>query len=351
MPKSETFYDDILFFEKEFGGIMPLEITVDTGRKNGVMRPATLESMAKLEEYLEDIPEISQPLSVVKLVKYDRQAFYNGKAEYFDLPTSQERTFLLSYIKNSNGKADMLRSLVDSTGQTARITVFMKDIGTEKMHRIEEAIAKQTQKLFPEDQYKVRLTGKAYMFTKGTDYLVGNLIQSLLLTIGIIALMMFYMFRSVKMVIISLIPNMLPLLITAGVMGYSGIPLKPSTILVFGIAFGISIDDTIHFLAKYRQELVQNHWKVKRSVYAALRETGISMFYTSIVLFFGFSIFTLSSFGGTKALGGLISTTLLFAMASNLILLPSLLIALERSIANKKTFIEPHIDVLGEDED
>ena len=162
---------------------------------------------------------------------------------------------------------------------------------------------------------------------------------------------MFYMFRSVKMVIISLIPNMLPLLITAGVMGYVGIPLKPSTILVFGIAFGISIDDTIHFLAKYRQELVQNHWKVKRSVYAALRETGISMFYTSIVLFFGFSIFTLSSFGGTKALGGLISTTLLFAMASNLILLPSLLIALERSIANKQTLIEPHIDVLGEDED
>ena len=134
-------------------------------------------------------------------------------------------------------------------------------------------------------------------------------------------------------------------------MGYAGIPLKPSTILVFGIAFGISIDDTIHFLAKYRQELMVNQWKVKRSVYAALRETGISMFYTSVVLLFGFSIFTLSSFGGTKALGGLISTTLFFAMCSNLILLPSLLIALEKSIANKKTLIEPHIDVLGEDED
>ena len=170
------------------------------------------------------------------------------------------------------------------------------------MHHIEEAIAKQTDKLFPTDQYKVSLTGKAYMFTKGTDYLVGNLIQSLLLTIVIIAVMMFYMFRSFKMVIISLIPNLLPLAITAGVMGYAGIPLKPSTILVFGIAFGISIDDTIHFLAKYRQELMVNQWKVKRSVYAALRETGISMFYTSVVLLFGFSIFTLSSFGGTKAL-------------------------------------------------
>jgi putative membrane protein len=163
--------------------------------------------------------------------------------------------------------------------------------------------------------------------------------------------MMFYMFRSFKMVIISLIPNLLPLLVTAGVMGYAGIPLKPSTILVFGIAFGISIDDTIHFLAKYRQELVLHKWKVKRSVYAALQETGISMFYTSIILLFGFSIFTLSSFGGTKALGGLISTTLFFAMTSNLILLPSLLIALEKSIANKKTLIEPHIDVLGEDEE
>lgn len=351
MPKSETFYDDILFFEKQFGGIMPLEITVDTGRKNGVMRPNTLQSMAKLEEFLEDIPEISQPISVVRLVKYARQAFYNGKASYFDLPTAQERTFLLSYIKNSGGKSDMLHSIVDSTGQIARITVFMKDIGTEKMHHIEEAIAKQTDKLFPKDQYTIRLTGKAYMFTKGTDYLVGNLIQSLLLTIGIIALMMGYMFRSFKMVIISLIPNLLPLLITAGVMGYAGIPLKPSTILVFGIAFGISIDDTIHFLAKYRQELIYHNWKVKRSVYAALQETGISMFYTSIVLFFGFSIFTLSRFGGTKALGGLISTTLLFAMASNLILLPSLLIALEKSIANKQTLKEPNIDVLGEDED
>ena len=351
MPKGEKFYDDILYFEKKFGGIMPLEITINTGKKNGVMRPATLQSMAKLEEYLADIPEISQPISVVRLVKYARQAFYNGKAEYFDLPTAQERTFVLSYVKNSDGKADMLRSIVDSTGQIARITVFMKDIGTEKMHHIEEAIAKQTDKLFPTDQYKVSLTGKAYMFTKGTDYLVGNLIQSLLLTIAIIAVMMFYMFRSFKRVIISLIPNLLPLAITAGVMGYAGIPLKPSTILVFGIAFGISIDDTIHFLAKYRQELMANQWKVKRSVYAALRETGISMFYTSVVLLFGFSIFTLSSFGGTKALGGLISTTLFFAMSSNLILLPSLLIALEKSIANKKTLIEPHIDVLGEDEE
>lgn len=162
---------------------------------------------------------------------------------------------------------------------------------------------------------------------------------------------MAYMFRSFRMIIVSLIPNLLPLLITAGLMGYLGVPIKPSTILVFSIAFGISVDDTIHFLAKYRQELLANHWKIKKSVYAALRETGVSMFYTSIVLFFGFSVFTISSFGGTVALGALVSITLLFAMLSNLILLPSLLLSLERSIANKDVLKEPAINIIPEEED
>lgn len=157
---------------------------------------------------------------------------------------------------------------------------------------------------------------------------------------------MAFMFRSFKMILISILPNILPLLITAGLMGYFGIPLKPSTILVFSIAFGISVDDTIHFLAKYRQELQANNWKVKKSVYAALRETGVSMFYTSIVLFFGFLVFTVSSFGGTKALGGLVSITLLFAMMSNLLLLPSLLLTLESKIANKRTLKEPTVPIL-----
>lgn len=134
-------------------------------------------------------------------------------------------------------------------------------------------------------------------------------------------------------------------------MGFLGVPIKPSTILVFSIAFGISVDDTIHFLAKYRQELIANNWKIKKSVYAALKETGVSMFYTSIVLFFGFSIFTISSFGGTVALGALVSATLLFAMLANLLLLPSLLLSLEKSIANKKTFHKPALKIIPDKED
>jgi predicted RND superfamily exporter protein len=152
------------------------------------------------------------------------------------------------------------------------------------------------------------------------------------------------------MIVISLVPNLLPLLLTAGIMGYFGVPLKPSTILVFSIAFGISVDDTIHFLAKYRQELKANNWRIRKSVFNALRETGVSMFYTSIVLFFGFSVFMISSFGGTVALGGLVSLTLVFAMLSNLILLPVLLLSLEKTIANEKEFIEPKIDILPEND-
>ncbi|CEN53431.1 conserved membrane hypothetical protein [Capnocytophaga canimorsus] len=171
-----------------------------------------------------------------------------------------------------------------------------------------------------------------------------NLIYSLGFAILMIALMIAIIFRSFRMILISLVPNMLPLLVTAGMMGFLGIPLKPSTVLVFSIAFGISMDDTIHFLAKYRQELISRNWKIHKSVYASIRETGVSMFYTSIVLFFGFSVFLISDFGGTKALGGLISVTLFFAMLTNLLLLPSLLLSLERSIANKETLKSPILE-------
>jgi predicted RND superfamily exporter protein len=224
----------------------------------------------------------------------------------------------------------------------------MKDIKTERMEEIESELRKAIAKIFPEERYGVQITGKSLLFLKGTKYLINNLILSLSLAILLIAFFMAYLFRSFKMIIISLIPNLLPLIITAGVMGFSGIPLKPSTILVFSIAFGISVDDTIHFLAKYRQELIANGWKINKAVFAALRETGISMFYTSIVLFFGFSVFLSSNFGGTQALGGLVAVTLMMAMLANLILLPSLLISLQDTISNDHVLKQPKIKNLDQ---
>ncbi len=351
MPKSAGFFKDIQFFEDEFDGIMPLEILIDTKRKQGVLKLPTLRRMDKLEELLIETPELSKPISILNLVKYAKQTYYNGNPKYYQLPTSQERNFILPYAKSFESEAGVMKSYIDTTGRYARMTTFMKDVGTEEMERIESNLAPRLEKIFPKEKYEVTFTGKALIFQKGTNYLVWNLIFSLGLAIILIALFMAWMFRSFKMIIISLIPNLLPLLMTAGLMGYLGVPIKPSTILVFSIAFGISVDDTIHFLAKYRQELKSNRWKIRKSVFAALKETGVSMFYTSTVLFFGFSVFMISSFGGTKALGGLVSATLLFAMLANLLLLPSLLLSLERSIANKKTLKEPSLRIIASDEE
>jgi predicted RND superfamily exporter protein len=351
MPKKAGFFQDIRFFEKEFDGIMPVEIVVDTKKPKGVMKPATLKRMDQLGTVIEEIPELSKPISVVNLVKYSKQAFYNGIPKYYQLPTTQENNFIMDVARKSSENGNLLKSFVDSTGQTARITTFMKDVKTDRMEAIEARLLENITKIFPTERYSVYMTGSALLFLKGTKYLVKNLVMSLAFAIFLIALFMAFLFRSFRMIVISLIPNLLPLVITAGVMGFFGVPIKPSTILVFSIAFGISVDDTIHFLAKYRQELTANRWQIKKSVYAALRETGVSMFYTSIVLFFGFSVFVISNFGGTVALGALVSATLMFAMLANLILLPSLLLSLERSIANKEVLRKPQIDILPKEED
>lgn len=354
MPKKTGFFKDILFFEKEFDGVMPLEITIDTKRKQGVLKLSTLKRMDDLQKTIEEIPELSKPVSILNLVKYSKQAYYNGNPEFYELPSSQEQTFIAGYAKNAfsgNGKKDIMKSYIDKDGQTARITTFMRDIGTGNMSTIEDKLWKKINQVFPKDRYNVVITGKASVFEKGTKYLLENLVTSLLFAVFLIALLMVFMFRSFKMVVVSLIPNILPLVITAGLMGYFGIPLKPSTILVFSIAFGLSVDDTIHFLAQYRQELNNHNWKIKKSVFATIKEAGVSMFYTSVVLFCGFSVFMLSSFGGTIALGGLIAMTLGFGMLSNLMLLPSLVLTLNKRISNEQEFQEPKINIINKQDD
>ncbi len=373
MPKNTEFFDDIIYYDNEFNGILPLEIYIDLKRKKGVINPAIVENMQEIEEVIEnqtkynkyekkDESLLSRPISVISLLKYTKQAYFNGNPKYYQLPNKQDRLFISAFAKKSSSDFDLLNNYVDSTGRYTRITTFMKDIETEDMEKIEVNLEKEINKIIDKksgmsegneynERAEVFLTGKAYLFQKGTYFLVENLVWSLGLAIFLISLFMAYLFRNFRMIIISLIPNLLPLLITAGLMGFIGIPIKPSTILIFSIAFGISVDDTIHFLAKYRQELQENKWQIKKSVYNSVKETGLSMFYTSIVLFFGFSVFIVSNFGGTIALGALVSTTLLLAMLSNLLLLPSLLLSLERSIANEKVLKEPKIKILSNQEE
>jgi predicted RND superfamily exporter protein len=348
MPKKTAFFDDIRFFEKEFDGVMPLEIMIDTKKKNGATKLTNLRRMEDLEETITDIPELSKPLSIVNVAKSFNQAYYNGNPDFYTLPSPNEEFALLPYIKNSlkNSKDNQLKSYISDDGSVARITTFIKDENGEKMKSIETQLRNKINKIFPSPKYEVIITGKSLVFQKGTKYLLDNLLSSLLFAFLITAGLVAIMFRSFKMVLVSIIPNLLPLLMTAGLMGFLGIPLKPSTILVFGIAFGMSVDDTLRFLAQYRLELSRNDWKIKKSVFATFDDAGISMFYTSIVLFFGFSVFMLSSFGGTIALGGLVALTLFFGMLSNLVLLPSLVLTLNKTLANEQELKEPTFDIL-----
>ncbi len=351
ISKKSKLYTDLIFLEKNFNGVMPLEITVDTKKKKGILRLSTLRKIDKLQDTLALYPEFSKPLSVVEVVKAAKQAFYRGNPKMYSLPNSQEKNFILSYIPSMHSnKKTILNSFVDSSLQITRISVQMANIGTNDINRIIKDLRPKINKIFPPEKYDVHLTGTSVVFLKGTNYLVKNLFQSLALAIVVITILMSLIFSSVRMILISLIPNIIPQILTAGMMGYFGIPIKPSTILIFSIALGISVDNTIHFLSRYRLQLKINNWKIRESVLAALMETGYSMVYSATVLFFGFAIFTLSKFGGTEALGYLVSFTLIIALFANLFILPSLLLTIDKR-AITKAFKEPYLEVFDEEED
>lgn len=350
IPENDPVYVDLKFFEENFHGLMPLEIMVDTKKPQGVMQLATFKKIDELEKRLEDYPELSRPTSMLDLLKFSKQAFYNGFERYYDLPNNREKNFILQYAATGEENAGLLHSFVDSTRQRTRISIRIKDVGTKRMEELYAGFKSDIDSVFTSDKYDITITGSSITSFRGTQYLLRNLFTSLGLAILLISAFMAIMFSSWRMVVMSLTPNVIPLIFTAAVMGFTGIPIKASTILVFSIAFGISVDNTIHFLAKYRQELNITNWDIRESVVLALNETGVSMLYTSVVLFFGFGIFSISNFGGTRAMGILVSLTLLIAVTSNLILLPSLLSGLER-LTTTEAFKEPLLHIYDEEED
>jgi predicted RND superfamily exporter protein len=350
IPKKDPINIDLHYFERNFDGILPLEIIIDTKKPNGLIQTSTMRGLEELDNRLDNYSELSSSLSFVNVVKMAKQAFYNGNEKYYTLPSATEKNFILSYAMSGNENLDLAKSFVDSTLQIGRVTIRMKDVGTTRMNELYELFMKDLSEIFPKDKYNVTVTGTSVVFYRGNQYLIGNLFSSIALAIFLISFFMATLFNSWRMVFISLIPNILPLLMTAAIMGLTGIPIKASTLLVFSITFGISVDNTIHFLAKYRQELSNTGWNIRKSVARALKETGMSMIYNLTILFFGFGIFTLSNFGGTQAMGLLVSITLLEAAVANLVLLPALLIGLERIITTK-AFHEPLLQIYNEEED
>lgn len=356
IPEDSDIRRDLTFFENKFAGVMPLEIVVDTGKKRGIIQQKNLRLVEELEDKLAKNPYLSKPVSMVSFVKAITQAYYpsNNPANY-RLPNSQERNFILRYAREETDSAGLVSSFVDSTLQRMRISIKVADIGSNRMDSLVSHFIQPTiDSVFADqDDIKVHITGTTLIFIKGNKFLIENLQMSLVIAFVIIAMIMAVLFRNWKMILISLVPNMVPLIMTAGLMGFFGIPLKPSTALIFSIAFGISVDDSIHFLAKYRMELFANRFFVPVAISKSIRETGSSMMYTSIILFAGFVIFAASEFGGTVALGVLTSTTLLIAMFTNLILLPALLIAFDsgKRAVDSHPPIEHYDEFYAEDHD
>jgi predicted RND superfamily exporter protein len=330
LPSDATLVSDLRYIEDRYNGVMPFEIVIDGQKKNAMSKRSNLRRLDKLQAKLAEYPVLSRSISLADFVKFTRQAFWRGDAQAFVLPSRDEFNAIRLFLKNSSQGLDATfsKSMTDTTFQRARITVNVRDIGSIEMASLVDSVQKDIHAIFPEDKFTSTITGTTRIFINSNKFLVQNLLQSLLMAFCVIAVLMGLLFRSVRMVVISLIPNVLPLLMVAGMMGYIGIALKPSTALVFSVAFGIAVDDSIHFLARYRLPRSMGD-TVSLAVSNSFKDTGISMIYTSIILFLGFVIFTASSFGGTRALGQLASVTLLIAMFGNLLLLPALLLSFD----------------------
>ena len=334
LPQKDKIYTDLKFFENHFEGVMPLEILVDTKRPNGLRGARSLavfKGMDSLGQYMEANPQMGKPLSIVEGLKFAKQAFFEGDSSNYSMPSEYDLPGLQSYLNmrgggsGNNAFSRIVATFMDSTMQYARMSVNMKDVGSERLPLLLDSVQQRANQLFDTAKYNVQLTGTSVTFLEGSRYIINGLKESVFWAFLLIALCMLYLFRSLRILLCSLIPNVIPLVITAGVMGWAGVPLKPSTVLVFSVALGIAIDITIRFLVNYKQEL-KGDMPVQQNVIQTIHSTGLSIIYTAIVLTVGFVIFCFSSFGGTQALGWLTSLTLITATVANLVLLPALLI-------------------------
>ena len=348
LPQDNAIYADLKFIERHFKGVMPFEISIDAHEKGRALSPEILSKIKRTEKIIAKYPEFTQGLSILTATKYLYQVYRGGDPKYFTLPSINELSKLTEFQSSLEGKNNLFAGFIDSQKQNTRLSFQMQDAGTVRTRQLYDDLQPQIDSIFRTDaetgelmpttnpkSFDAKITGNSVIYAFQTEYLQTNLIESTLTAIALICALMALLFRSWKMVIISTLPSLIPLIITAGIMGHFGIALKPSTILIFSIAFGISSDGTIYFLTRYKDEFLKNSQNVRNAVQITIQKTGVSMFYTAMILFFGFFIFTASTFKGTQALGILVSITLLMAMICNLVLLPAFLMSLNKKEINE----------------
>ncbi len=346
LPEKDPVYTDLSFFESNFKGVLPFEISIDAKHPNGLVEnnARAIYKIKRLQKMLGEYPIFSKPLSVVEGLKFSYQAYNDGDPKFYSLPSIGDLKTLTAYSGSLKGQGNRLQTFMDTSKQVTRVSYQVADVGSKKMKLLMKELRPKIDSIFDPKEYNVVTTGHSLVFLKNNDYLLSNLLESLLIEIILIAIVGIALFRSVRIIVLSKIPCLIPLIITAGIMGFLDIRFKPSTILIFSIAFGISSDGTIYFLTKYRQELKKMKGAAE-AISAAIHDTGLSMVYTSIILFCGFAIFAASSFGGTVALGVLVSLTLLMSMFTNLILLPAILLSIHTKKTKKEITEAPLIDI------
>jgi predicted RND superfamily exporter protein len=333
LPKNDKVYVDLRFFESNFNGVLPFEVMIDTKQPNGVFgnQARTLYKIKALQNALADFKEFSKPVSAVEASRFLYQAYRGGDAKYYALPGVMELSKMTDFVKGQQGAASkQLNAFLNKDRSITRVSFQMADVGSERIKDLIKQIRPKVDSIFSPTEYKVSLTGHSLVFLKSNDYLLGNLYESLLIAIGLIAIVGMVLFRSIPIILLSKLPCLIPLALTAGIMGYFDIYFKPTTILIFSITFGIASDGTVYFLTRYRQEIYQTGRTASEAITQAIFGTGLSMMYTAVILFCGFAIFAASSFGGTAAMGVMVSITLLVAMCTNLILLPALLLSISK---------------------
>jgi uncharacterized protein len=358
LPKQDKVYTDLKYFEKNFKGIMPFEIWINTKKKSGATTLGTFNKIDELSNAIAAMPHMGKPLSMVEAIKFARQAYYDGDSTSYAVPSSFDIAFLLPYLKMKSGDStnsksqlgNIMKSYVDSNRQHTRISINMADVGSAQLPKDVATIKKMASEIFDTSKYELKYTGSSIVYLEGSEYIINSLRDSILYAFLMIFACMVFLFKDWRVVLMSIVANLIPLVITAGIMGWLQVALKPSTVLVFSVALGITVDVTIRFLVAFKQALPLHRYDIKKAVAATIYDTGMSIIYTSLILIAGFLVFGVSHFGGTKALGFLTSLTLLLAMVINLTVLPALLVWMDK-VFIKKSINDPLYEVLNEEED
>ena len=351
IPKDSKIYTDMKFIQEHFNGALPYEIVVTSYEEGNILNGEMLAKCKKLQKAVSEYSEMSKPMSLVEIISAANQAVHDDDPRYYRIPSNMELGNLaLMFPESNSNSTTLINNLVDSTYSQMRISYQMKDVGSERMDEINQEIQEKAKHIFSQDEYDVKITGTSKIFLKGNDYLFDSLLKATFWSLLIISLTMSFLFPSWRMVIIAIIPNFVPLVITAGMMGLLGLSLKPSTILIFSISFGITVDSTIHFISTFRREVLKNMNTVEKALAITIDEVGISMMYSALAVCSGFAIFIFSDFRGTQSLGWLTGLTIFGGLATNLFLLPALIYAFKDFVNAKVELKDSMIEISEEDD-